>query len=58
MVSITIDAAKICRVDHRLGSLREGKDANLVIFDGNPLEIVSSVYMTIIDGKVVWPQNE
>lgn len=55
--AITIDAAKICRVDHRLGSLREGKDADLVIFDGNPLEIASSVYMTIVNGKVVWPQN-
>ncbi len=56
--AITIDAAKICRVDHRLGSLREGKDADLVIFDGNPLEIASSVYMTIVIGKVVWPQNK
>lgn len=56
--AITIDAAKICRVDQRLGSLKEGKDADLVIFDGNPLEIASSVYMTIMNGKVVWPQNE
>ena len=56
--AITIDAAKICRVDHRLGSLKEGKDADLVIFDGNPLEISSSVCMTMIDGNIVWPQNE
>ena len=56
--AITIDAAKICRVDHRLGSLNEGKDADLVIFDGNPLEITSTVCMTIINGDVVWPQNE
>lgn len=53
--AITIEAAKICRVDHRLGSLREGKDADLAIFDGNPLEISSSVCMTIINGQVVWP---
>jgi imidazolonepropionase-like amidohydrolase len=53
--AITVDAAKICRVDHRLGSLKEGKDADLVIFDGNPLEIRSSVCMTIINGNVVWP---
>lgn len=56
--AITIDAAKICRVDHRLGSLKEGKDADLVIFDGNPLEISSSVCMTMINGNIVWPQNE
>lgn len=54
--AITIDAAKICRVSNRLGSLKEGKDADLAIFDGNPLEISSSVRMTIINGKVVWPQ--
>jgi len=52
--AITIDAAKICRVDHRLGSLRKGKDADLVLYRGNPLEIASSVAMTIIDGQIVW----
>ncbi len=52
--SITIDAARICRVDHRLGSLKEGKDADIVIFEGNPLEINSSVKATIINGEIVW----
>jgi len=55
--AITIDAAKICRVNNRLGSLKEGKDADLAIFDGNPLEVKTSVCMTLINGKVVWPQN-
>lgn len=54
--AITIDAARICRVDHRLGSLREGKDADIVIYDGNPLEITSSAQVTIINGEVVWPK--
>lgn len=53
--AITIEAAKICRVDHRLGSLKEGKDADLVIYDGNPLEVASSVRTTVINGKIVWP---
>ncbi len=52
--AITIDAACICRVDHRLGSLKEGKDADIVIFKGNPLEINSSVKATIINGEIVW----
>lgn len=56
--AITIDAAKICRVDDRLGSLKVGKDADLVIFDGNPLDLASKLCMTIIDGKIVWkPEN-
>lgn len=52
--AITIDAARICRVDDRLGSLKEGKDADMVIYDGNPLEIKSSVKATVVNGRVVW----
>jgi len=52
--AITIDAARICRVDHRLGSLKEGKDADMVLYNGNPLEIASSVFMTIINGEIAW----
>ena len=52
--AITINAAKICRVDHRLGSLKEGKDADLVIFEGSPLEISASVYATLVNGRVVY----
>lgn len=52
--AITINAAKICRVDNRLGSIEVGKDADLTIYDGNPLQISSSAIMTIIDGKIVW----
>ena len=55
--AITIEAARICRVDSRLGSLEVGKDADLVIYDGSPLEIASKVSATIINGEVVWPQN-
>ena len=52
--AITIDAARICGVDNRLGSLQEGKDADIVIYDGNPLEIASSVVATIVNGQVAW----
>ncbi len=52
--AITIDAARICRVDKQIGSLTVGKTADIVIYDGSPLEIASSVYATIIDGAIVW----
>ncbi len=52
--AITIDAARICRVDNRIGSLKEGKDADIVIFEGNPLEINSCVRATVINGEIVW----
>lgn len=56
--AITIDAARICRVEHRLGSLKVGKDADIVIYDGNPLEITSSVCATIINGEIVWAKEK
>lgn len=52
--AITIDAARICRVDHRLGSLKVGKDADIAIFDGSPLEIKTNLRATIINGKIVF----
>lgn len=54
--AITIDAARICRVDYCLGSLKVGKDADIVIYEGSPLEITSSVRATIINGEIVWPK--
>ncbi len=55
--AITIDAARICRVDHRLGSLKVGKDADIAIFDGDPLEIASSIRYTIVNGKIAWQKG-
>jgi len=56
--AITIDAARICRVDHRLGSLAAGKDADLCLWDGNPLELTSSVIKTLISGEIVWEKEK
>ncbi len=56
--AITIDAARICRVDHRLGSLKVGKDADIVIYDGDPLLIASSVKYTIVDGQIAWQADD
>lgn len=52
--AITINAAKICGVDDRLGSLEVGKDADIAIFTGNPMETFTETLYTIINGKVVY----
>ena len=52
--AITINAARICRVDKRVGSLKKGKDADIAIFDGNPMEIFTKTLCTIIDGEIVY----
>lgn len=56
--AITVNAAKICRVDHRVGSLKVGKDADIAIYDGSPLEIASNLRTTIVNGEIVWPARE
>lgn len=52
--SITINAAKICGVADRVGSLEVGKDGDVVIFDGSPLEVFTRALCTIIEGKIVY----
>lgn len=51
--SITINAAKACGLENRIGSIEQGKDADLVIFAGEPLDVRSRVKMVLIDGKIV-----
>ncbi len=51
--AITINAAHICGIDHRVGSLEEGKDADIVVINGDPLEIKSSIEEVYIQGEKV-----
>lgn len=52
--SITINSAEICGVADRVGSLEVGKDGDVAIFDGNPLEVFTKALYTIIEGKIVY----
>lgn len=56
--SITINAAKICGVDDRMGSLAVGKDGNVAIFNGNPMEVFTRTLCTIIEGNIVYYDEE
>lgn len=56
--AITINAAKICRVDERVGSLKVGKDADIAIFDDNPLETFTNTLYTIINGEIVYRRED
>jgi len=55
--AITINAAEILELQDRIGSIKEGKDADVVIWDKHPFELDSNVLTTIIDGKVVYSKN-
>ena len=56
--SITINAARICGVDDRMGSLAVGKDGDIAIYNGNPMEVFTRTLCTIIDGKIVYYDEE
>jgi imidazolonepropionase-like amidohydrolase len=48
--ALTIDAARLCGVAERLGSLEVGKDADLALFDGDPFEYTTHCVGAVIDG--------
>lgn len=52
--SITLYPAIICGVEDRMGSLEVGKDADIAIFDGNPMEVFTKTLYTIIDGEIAY----
>jgi imidazolonepropionase-like amidohydrolase len=52
--AITLYPAQILGIDDRLGSLEAGKDADIVLFDGDPLEYLSHVTAVFVNGKVAY----
>ncbi|MEJ8756436.1 amidohydrolase family protein [Pontibacter sp. H259] len=53
LAAITTTPSKIIGQDKRVGSLEKGKDADIVLFDGDPFEYTSHVCTVIVDGKVI-----
>lgn len=53
--AITINPARLAGADKRIGSLEDGKDADLVVFNGDPFDIQSKVLRVFINGEPVYP---
>jgi len=51
--SITLKSAKALQQDKQVGSIAVGKDADLLAFNGDPLEFTSSIQWTMVDGKII-----
>jgi imidazolonepropionase-like amidohydrolase len=56
--AVTSNAAKILGVADRIGSLEKGKDADLIVLDGDPLNSLSKIELVFVAGSVVWKRKE
>lgn len=50
--AVTINAAKALGLENRLGSLKEGKDADISVFDGHPFSNMTNCVLTMINGEI------
>ena len=53
----TIESARILGIDNRVGSLEPGKDADVVLYDGDPFEYTSHVTAVLVNGKVSYQRE-
>ncbi len=55
---ITINPAKMLHVDNKTGSIKVGKDADLVVWNDNPLSIYAKAEKTIVDGTIYFDREK
>jgi imidazolonepropionase-like amidohydrolase len=55
--AITLDAAKILKIDDRFGSLEPGKVADVVLYDGDPFETTTHVTHVVLGGSLVYDRE-
>jgi imidazolonepropionase-like amidohydrolase len=56
--AVTLSAAEILKVDDRVGSLDRGKDADVAIFDLDPLDYRSFAETVFVNGKIVYEKDK
>ncbi len=55
---VTINPAKMLHVDNKVGSIKVGKDADLVVWSDNPLSIYAKAEKTIVDGTIYFDRDK
>jgi prepilin-type processing-associated H-X9-DG protein len=53
LAALTLHGAQVLRVDDRVGSLDEGKDANILFFDGDPFAASTKLEAVLMEGAFV-----
>ena len=56
--TVTINPAKLLHIDHKVGSIKIGKDADVVLWNDYPMSIYAKVEKTIIEGKIFFDIKE
>ncbi len=51
---VTLNPAKLLHIDHKTGSIKVGKDADVVIWDDNPLSMNAQVVATYVEGRCLF----
>jgi len=54
---VTLNPAKALHVDDKVGSIKVGKDADLVLWSDNPLSVYAKANKTIVDGIVYFDRE-
>ncbi|MCJ8210612.1 amidohydrolase family protein [Mucilaginibacter sp. RS28] len=55
---VTLNPAKMLHIDNKVGSLKPGKDADLVVWSANPLSIYAVAEKTYVDGVPYWDYSK
>ncbi len=55
---VTLNPAKALHIDHKVGSIKVGKDADVVLWSENPLSIYAKSLYTIVDGTVYFDREK
>ncbi|WP_299665313.1 amidohydrolase family protein [uncultured Polaribacter sp.] len=56
--TVTINPAKLLHIDDKVGSIKEGKDADVVLWSHHPMSIYAKAEKTIVDGRVFFDRQE
>jgi imidazolonepropionase-like amidohydrolase len=51
---VTLNPAKMMHVDNRIGSIKPGKDADIVLWSADPLSVYAVAEKTFVDGVLYW----
>ncbi|MCF6288289.1 MAG: amidohydrolase family protein [Proteobacteria bacterium] len=54
---VTLNPAKLLRLDGQMGSIKVGKDADIVLWNDNPLSIYALAEKTFVDGKLLFDRS-